>query len=81
LNRRSISHGSRKDVQNYEIKGNNPNCSGYRIRGKYVNGDNLNNIRNEANRHFRNKKGQYFKKKSNGLVTHSKNRNIREIYR
>jgi hypothetical protein len=31
MNCNSINNGSTKDVQNYKIKGNKPNCSGYRI--------------------------------------------------
>jgi hypothetical protein len=30
----SKSRGSTKDAQNYLIKGNTPNCSGYRIQAK-----------------------------------------------
>jgi hypothetical protein len=39
-------------------------------------GDNLNNIR-----HFRNKKRQYLKEKIDELVTNSKNKKIRDLYR
>jgi hypothetical protein len=42
-----------------------------------INGDNLNNIRREASRHFRNKKREYFKDNINELATNSKNKNIR----
>jgi hypothetical protein len=41
-----------------------------------INGDNLNIIIREANRHFRNKKREYLK----GEVD-SKNKNIRDLYR
>jgi hypothetical protein len=41
-----------------------------------INGDNLNNIRNEASRHFRNKKRQYLKVKIDELETNSKNKNL-----
>jgi hypothetical protein len=44
-----------------------------------VNGDNLNNVRREASRHFRNKKREYLKDKINELATNSKN--IRGLYR
>jgi hypothetical protein len=44
-----------------------------------VNGDNLNNVRREASRHFRNKKKEYLKDKINELATNSKN--IRDLYR
>jgi hypothetical protein len=43
--------------------------------------DNLNNARQEASRHFRNKKREYLKAKINELEINSKNKNIRELYR
>jgi hypothetical protein len=44
-----------------------------------INGDNLNNVRREASRHFRNKKSEYLKDKINELATNSKNKTcIRE---
>jgi hypothetical protein len=46
-----------------------------------INGDNLNNVRREASRHFRNKKREYLKDKINDLATNSKNKNIRDVYR
>jgi hypothetical protein len=46
-----------------------------------VNGDNLNNVRHKASRHFRNKKREYMKDKINELATNSKNKNIRDLYR
>jgi hypothetical protein len=46
-----------------------------------VNGDNLNNVRREASRYFRNKKRECLKDKINGLATNSKNKNIRDLYR
>jgi hypothetical protein len=46
-----------------------------------INGDNLNNVRREASRHFRNKKREYLKEKINELTTNSKNKNIRDLYR
>jgi hypothetical protein len=46
-----------------------------------LNGDNLNNVRCEASRYFRNKKRQYLKYRINQLATNSKNKNIRELYR
>jgi hypothetical protein len=46
-----------------------------------MNGDNLNNIRCEASRHFRNKRREYVKDKVNELPTNSKNKNItRDLY-
>jgi hypothetical protein len=46
-----------------------------------INGDNLNNVRREASRHFRNKKREYLKDKINELATNSKNKSIRDLYR
>jgi uncharacterized NAD(P)/FAD-binding protein YdhS len=42
-----------------------------------MNGDNLNNIRHEASRHFRNKTREYLKDKIDELATNSKNKNIK----
>jgi len=42
---------------------------------------NLNNIRWEASRHFRNKKKIYFKAKLDELETNSKIKNLRDLYR
>jgi hypothetical protein len=46
-----------------------------------INGDNLNNFRREASRHFRNKKREYLKDKTNTLPMNSKNKNIRDLHR
>ena len=43
--------------------------------------DNLNNVRHEDNRHFRNKKKEYLKAKIYELETNSKSKNIRNLYR
>jgi hypothetical protein len=43
-----------------------------------MNGDNLNNVRSEASRHFRNEKREYLKDKINELATNSKNKNFIE---
>ena len=43
--------------------------------------DNVNNVRREASRHFRNKKKAYLKAKIEDLETNSKIKNIREMYR
>jgi hypothetical protein len=43
--------------------------------------DNLNNIRYEASRHCRNKKGKYLKDKINELAMSRKNKDIRDLYR
>jgi hypothetical protein len=46
-----------------------------------INCDNLNNVRPEASRYFRNKKREYLKDKINELASNSKNKNIRDVYR
>jgi hypothetical protein len=46
-----------------------------------INGDNLNNVRREVSRHFRNKKREYMKDKINELTTNNKNKNIRDLNR
>jgi hypothetical protein len=46
-----------------------------------ISGDNLNNVRCEASRYFRNKKREYLKDKINELATNSKNKNIRDLHR
>jgi len=42
---------------------------------------NLNNVRREANRHFRNKKKDYLKAKIYEVETNGKIKNIRNFYR
>jgi hypothetical protein len=46
-----------------------------------IDGHNLNNVRREACRHFKNKKRKYLKDKTDELATYSKNKNIRDIYK
>jgi hypothetical protein len=46
-----------------------------------INGDNLNNVRYEASRHFGDKTRAYRKDKINELTTNSKNKNTRDLYR
>ena len=43
--------------------------------------DNLNNIRRDASRHFRNKKKAYLKVKVEELETNSKTNKARDLYR
>jgi hypothetical protein len=43
--------------------------------------DNLNNVRRDASRHFRNKKKAYLKTKIEELETNSKIKNVRDLYR
>ena len=45
------------------------------------NADNLNNVRRDVTRHFRNKKKAYLRAKIEELVTNSKIKNIRDLYR
>jgi hypothetical protein len=44
-----------------------------------INGDNLNTVRRQASRYFRNKRKEYLKFKINELPTNSKIRNIKEL--
>jgi hypothetical protein len=44
-------------------------------------GDNLNHVRREASRCFRNKEREYLKDKINEIAMNSKNKNIRDLYR
>jgi hypothetical protein len=46
-----------------------------------INGDNLNSVRRETRRHFRNKKREYPNGKINELPMNCKNKNIRDMYR
>jgi hypothetical protein len=46
-----------------------------------MSGNNLNNIRSEVSRHFRNSKREYLKDKINELATNSKNKTIKDLYR
>jgi hypothetical protein len=46
-----------------------------------INGNNLQNLRHETSRTFRNKKWEYLKGKINELETNNKNKNIRDLYR
>jgi hypothetical protein len=46
-----------------------------------INGDNLQNLRHETSRIFRNKKREYLKGKINELETNNKNKNITDLYR
>ena len=47
----------------------------------WSNVDNLNNVRCNASRHFRNKKKAYLKAKIEELETNSKVNNVRDLYR
>jgi hypothetical protein len=67
-------------------------CLGFLVRRKQTkmqwfqdqsesNLDNLNNVRREASRHFRNKKREYLKAKLEELETNNKIKNMRDLYR
>jgi hypothetical protein len=45
-----------------------------------INGDNMNNVRYEASRQFRNKTREYIINKINELATKSKNKNTIDLY-
>jgi hypothetical protein len=46
-----------------------------------ISGDNLQNLRHETSRTFRNKRREYLKDKINVLETSNKNKNIRDLYK
>jgi hypothetical protein len=46
-----------------------------------INRDNLNNIKCETSRHFRNNKREYLEDNINELAMNSKNNNVRDLYR
>jgi hypothetical protein len=46
-----------------------------------INGGNLNSVRLEDSRHFRNKNKEYLKDRIIKLAMKSKNKNIRDLYR
>jgi hypothetical protein len=46
-----------------------------------ISGDNMQNLRRETSRKFRNKKREYLEGKINELETYNKNTNVRDLYR
>jgi hypothetical protein len=48
---------------------------------RQISGDNLQNLRCETSRTFRNKKREYLKGKINEIETNNTNKNIRDLYR
>jgi hypothetical protein len=84
-NRENIKISAKESTGYYELKKHNPRfdegCSELLDQRNQVNGDNLNNVRREASRHFRITKKLYLKDKINQLATNSKNKNIRDLYR
>jgi hypothetical protein len=94
--RGNITISAKESLDYYEMKNHKPwfdkGCSELldqrkeaklqRLQGpNEINGDNLNNVRCEASRHFRNKKREYLKDEINELAMNSKNKNIRDLYR
>jgi hypothetical protein len=91
--RQNIEISAKESVGYYELRKNKPwfdeGCSKLLDQRKQaklqdpskVNGDNLNNVRREASRHFRNKRREYLKDKIIELATKSKNKNIRDLNR
>jgi hypothetical protein len=64
-----------KDAQNYYIL-KKPKQHWLQHTNE-IYGDNLKNIKHEANRHFRNKKKEYLKDRINELAINSKNKNAK----
>jgi hypothetical protein len=94
--RENIKMSARESLGYFELKKHKPwfdkGCSkllDHRNQAKFqqlqdpseINGDNLNNVRCEAGRYFRNKKREYLKDKMNELAMNSKSKNIRCIIR
>jgi len=65
--------------QYYQLKGKRLSCNSWKIKIK--NGDNLNIIRRETSRNFRNKRREYLKEIINVLERYNKKKNIRELCR
>jgi hypothetical protein len=59
-----------KDVQNYNVKGSKL----ITVVTSEINGDNLNIVRREDIRYFRNRKREYLKDKMSELAMNSKNK-------
>jgi hypothetical protein len=94
--RENIINSAKESLGYFELKKNKPwfneGCSKLLYQRKEpklqwlqdpneINGDNLNNVRREASRYFRNKKREYVKDKMNELATNSKNKNLRDQYK
>jgi 50S ribosomal subunit-associated GTPase HflX len=89
--RKNIKISAKESLGYYELKEHKPRfnkeCSELLDQRKQaklqwlqdlseINGDNLNNVRCEASRYFRNKKKEYLKDKINEFATNSKYKNI-----
>jgi hypothetical protein len=94
--RENIKISAKESLCYFELKKHKPwfneGCSKLLDRRKHakllwlpdpgeINEDNLNNVRREASRYFRNKKMEYLKDKINELATNCMNKNIRALYR
>jgi hypothetical protein len=94
--RENIKISAKERVGYFELKKHKPwldeGCSKLLVQRKYaklqriqdpseINGANVNNLRREASRYFKNKKGEYLKDKMKELATNSKNKNTRDLYR
>jgi hypothetical protein len=94
--RENINISARESLGYFELKKHKPwfdeGCSELLLQMKQaklqwlqdpseMNGDNLNNVRREASRNFRNKKREYLKDKIKDLAMNSKNKNMRDLSR
>jgi len=92
----NIQTSAKESLGLHELKQNKPwfdeECLGFldqrkRAKMQWIqvpsqsNVDNLNNVRREVSRHFRNKRKAYLRAKIEELETNSKIKNIRDLYR
>jgi hypothetical protein len=70
---RNISHGSKKRCSKLLDQRKQAKFQWLQSPSE-INGDNLNNVRREVSRYFRNEKREYLKDKINELSTNSKER-------
>jgi hypothetical protein len=93
---REIKMSAKESLDLYELKKHKPwfdeGCSKLLDQRKQaklqrlqdpgeLNGDNLNNVRHEDSRHFRNKMGEHLNDQINELAMNDKSKNIRGLYR
>jgi hypothetical protein len=94
--RENIKTSAKDNLGYYRLKNNKPwfddECSKLIYQQKQaklqwlqnpsqINRDNLQNLRHETSRTFRNMKREYLKGKVNDLETNNKKKNIRDLYR
>jgi hypothetical protein len=94
--RENIKISAKENLGYYELKKHKPwfderwsELFGQRKQSKLqllqdpsrINGNNLNNIRHEVSKHYRNKMMEYLKDKINELAMNSKKKNIRDLYK